>query len=108
MDYAVIFFGLLSIGCTCMIFLIISTYNRKISDVQKATSKVHFKMLEVESNVNSLAKKEKDFGKRASNFSKGKEIIYRIPKKISGNLTMEQNGHQASVKASLKVESVDD
>ena len=108
MEYAVIFFGLLSIGCTCMIFVIINTYNKKISDVQKATAKIHLKMMEIESSFKSIVQKNRESNRKTNSFSRGKEIIYRIPKKIFGDLVMDHDGNRASVKATLKVEKVDD
>ena len=102
MEYAVIFFGLLSIGCTCMIFAVISTYNKKISEIHKVIANLHIKTMKTEDALKSLGNQPQ---KENGNFKK--EIIYKIPKKLFGELRMRNNGKEAVVKASLSVEKVE-
>ena len=96
MEYAVIFFGLLSIGCTCMLFAVISTYNKKISEIHKVIAKLHIKTMKFEGELDR---------KKDSNSSK--EVVYKIPKKLYGELRMRQNGNEAVVKANLTVDKVE-
>ena len=102
MEYAVILFGLLSIGCTCMIFAVISTYNKKISEIHKVIANLHIKAMKAEDALKNISKQpQKDSG------SFKKEVIYKIPKKLFGELRMRNNGKEAVVKASLSVEKVE-
>ena len=101
MEIAVILFGLLSIGCTWTLFVTIGTYNRKISEVHKALANMHIKVMEIESYINVEKKKTN----RTSNVNSRvkKEIIYKVPNKITVDLTMTHKRHSASVKAVLDV-----
>jgi len=107
MEYAIIFIGLLAVGCTCVLFMTINVHSAKILDVQKAVAKMNFKILNVESDVN-VAKKQK-VQTRQTNYGGSREprvrreVVYKVPKRISGDLTMEHNGKSALVKAILKV-----
>lgn len=110
MEYAVIIFGLLSIGCTCMLFLTIGTFSRKISEIHKAIAKIHVKTMELESSFNAEKKNQsrvtyEDPRKKTSTVRK--EVVYKIPKKITGDLIMEHSGKLASVQATLKVKETE-
>ena len=96
MEYAVIFFGLLSIGCTCMLFAVISTYNKKIAEIHKVIANLHIKTMKFESEL-----------ERKKDSSSSKEVVYKIPKKLYGELRMRQNGNEAVVKANLTVDKVE-
>ena len=104
MEYAIIIFGMLSIGCTWMVFMSITTFNRKIAEIHKALANMHIKVLGLESDLNV----EKNRSKKTVNKKRGepgvrKEIIYKVPKTISGDLTMTHHGKSALVKATLNV-----
>lgn len=102
MEYAVIFFGLLSIGCTCMIFAVISTYNKKISEIHKVIANLHIKAMKTEN-----ALKAGGSHSQKTDVNPKKEVVYKIPKKLFGELRMRNNGKEAVVKASLSVEKVE-
>ena len=100
MEYAVIFFGLLSIGCTCMLFVVIGTYNKKIADIHKNIVEMHLKTLKLETDF-------KEFKDPKRSKLHEKQSVYKIPKKLFGELRMTQNGQEAVVKASLKVDKIE-
>jgi hypothetical protein len=104
MEYAIVFIGILAIGCTCVLFMTINVHSSKISDVQKAVARLHFKVLNVESDVN-IVKKQRVHHVRTkySEPRVKREVVYKIPKKITGDLTMENHGKLASVKAVFKI-----
>ena len=114
MEYFLIFFGLLAIGCTFVLYMTISVHGKKISDIHKALSKVHLKVLNVESDVNVI-RKQKNFTRKNRVYQSResrdqrvkKEVVYRVPKKISGDLTMHHKGQSASVRATLKVKDTE-
>tara|TARA_B100000282_G_C31672375_1_gene462812 strand:+ start:557 stop:886 length:330 start_codon:yes stop_codon:yes gene_type:complete len=109
MEYAVIIFGLLAIGCTCTLFLTIGTFNRKISEVHKAVANLHIKTMKLESEF-KVEKNKKKLNVRQNqrvDSNVRKEVIYRVPKKISGDLTMTHSGKSASVQATLKVKNTE-
>lgn len=109
MEYAIIVFGLLAIGCTCMLFVTIGTYNRKISEIHKAIANLHVKSLTLESDLNIEKKKTKTKRNQMNSTQDiRKEVVYKVPKKISGDLTMTNyDGKSASVQATLKVKSTE-
>ncbi|MBG17446.1 MAG: hypothetical protein CMB77_03755 [Euryarchaeota archaeon] len=109
MEYAIIIFGLLAIGCTCMLFMTITTYNRKISEVHKALASLHIKVLGLESDLNVEKKKSKTVGFKSRKVEPDvrKEVIYKVPKKITGDLTMTHHGKSALVQATLKVKKTE-
>tara|TARA_B100001094_G_C18077831_1_gene743568 strand:- start:483 stop:806 length:324 start_codon:yes stop_codon:yes gene_type:complete len=107
MEYAIIFFGMLAIGCTCTLFITITTFNRKISEVHKALANLHIKTMEIESDLRVEKKKPKSLQRQKVEASVRKEVIYKVPKKISGDLTMTHGGKSASVKAILKVKDTE-
>ena len=101
MEMAIILFGLLSIGCTWTLFITIGTYNRKIAEVHKALANMHIKVMEMESYIN--VEKKRTIQTNSSNPRVKKEIIYKVPNKITGDLTMTHKGQSALVKAVLDV-----
>ena len=44
---------------------------------------------------------------RKKDSSSSKEVVYKIPKKLYGELRMRQNGNEAVVKANLTVDKVE-
>ena len=104
MEYAVVFIGILAIGCTCVLFMTINVHSAKLSELQKAVAQLHFKVLNVESDVN-ITKKQRAHPRRTkySEPRVKREVVYKIPKKITGDLTMENRGKSASVKAVFKI-----
>ena len=109
MEYAIIIFGLLAVGCTCMLFMTIGTYNRKISEIHKVLANLHIKFLGLESDLNVEKKKGKNpgFKNRKTESNVRKEVIYKVPKKITGDLTMTHHGKSALVQATLKVKKTE-
>ena len=111
MEYFLIFVGLLAIGCTFVLFMTINVHGKKISDIHKALKKMHLKVLNVESDVNVIRKQKATNFRKSKNYQKDyrakREVIYKVPKKISGDLIMEHEDKSASVKAVLKVKDVD-
>ena len=111
MEYLVILIGVLSVGCTFVLFMTISVHGKKISDVHKVLKKMHLKILNVESDVNVFKKQKSQPFRSRRNQSKEnrskREVIYKVPKKISGDLTMHHEGQSASVKATLKVKDAE-
>jgi len=108
MEYAVVFIGILAIGCTCVLFMTINVHSAKLSELQKAIAQLHFKVLSVESDVN-VAKKQR-VQPRRTKYSEPRvkrEVVYKIPKKITGDLTMENHGKSACVKATFKVKDAE-
>jgi len=87
----------------------IGTYNRKISEIHKAVANLHVKTLGLESDLNVEKKKNKTTNsqKRRSESRVRKEVVYKIPKRISGDLTMTHKGQSALVKATLKVKDAE-
>lgn len=108
MEYAIIVFGLLAIGCTCMLFMTISTYNRKISEIHRALANIHVKSMELESEMRVRKRENKNSSlKQKVKPNTVKEVIYKVPKKISGDLTMTHHGKSALVQATLKVKKTE-
>ena len=107
MEYAVIIFGLLAIGCTCMLFATITTFSRKIADVHKAIANLHIKVMGIESDLKAEKKKPKSSQHQRVESSVRKEVVYKVPRKISGDLTMTHSGKSASVQAILKVKDTE-
>ena len=105
MEYAIIIFGLLSIGCTWMLFMSITTFNRKIAEIHKALASMHIKVLGLESDLSVEKNRSKKvaYQKKRGEPEVRKEIIYKVPKTISGDLTMTHHGKSAVVNATLKV-----
>ena len=104
MEIAVILFGLLSIGCTWTIFMTISIFNKKIGDLQKAVANLHVSFMELDSKFKAM-KEEKKKQKHVTYDRTGKlkEIIYKVPKEIKGDLDMIHEGKQALVAATFRV-----
>lgn len=108
MEYAIIIFGMLSIGCTWMVFMSITTFNRKIAEIHKALASMHIKVLGIESDLKNEKNRFKTINqKKRSEPGVRKEIIYKVPKTISGDLTMTHHGKSALVSATLKVKKTD-
>ena len=107
MEYAVIIFGLLAIGCTCTLFATITTFGRKMADVHKAIANLHIKVMKIESDMKVEKKKPKILQRQKVEASVRKEVVYKVPKKISGDLTMTHSGKSASVQAVLKVKDTE-
>jgi hypothetical protein len=111
MEYAIIFIGILAIGCTCVLFMTINVHSAKLSELQKVIAQLHFKVLNVESDVN-IAKKQR-VQTRRTNYSGHREpcvkreVVYKVPKKISGDLIMDHRGKSACVKAVFKVKDTE-
>ena len=105
MEYAVILFGLLSIGCTWMIAMSITTFNRKIAEIHKALANMHIKVLKLESDlkIEKARLEKKNNSRRVFEPDVRKEIVYKVPKLISGDMTMNHEGKSAIVRVSLKV-----
>jgi len=92
-----------------MIFMTIATYNRKISEIHKALANIHIKTLKIESDLKS-EKKRNNINPSKSQFREAsvrKEVVYKIPKKITGDLTMTHSGKSALVQATLKVKKTE-
>jgi len=108
MEYAIIFIGLLAVGCTCVLFMTINVHSAKFSEFQKVIAQLHFKVLNVESDVN-IVKKQRVQPRRTkySEQRVKREVVYKIPKKITGNLTMENKGKSAHVKAVFRVKDAE-
>jgi len=107
MEYAVIIFGMLAIGCTCMLFMTITTFNRKMSEVHKSIANLHIKVMGIESDLKVEKRKPKSFQRQRAEASVRKEVVYKVPKKISGDLTMTHSGKSALVQAVLKVKDTE-
>ena len=110
MDAAVIIIGALVVGCVFVLFMTITVHGTKISDLQKALAKLHFKTLSIESDVKVSKKQSKrnlSSGKKYNEPRVKREVVYKIPKRISGDLTMENDGKSASVKAVFKVKGTE-
>ena len=92
-----------------MVFMTITTYNRKISEIHKALASMHIKVLGLESDINVEKKKNQSIGtrKRRVESSVRKEVVYKVPKRISGDLTMTHQGKSALVQATLKVKDTE-
>jgi hypothetical protein len=108
MEYAIIFIGLLAVGCTCVLFMTINVHSAKFLEFQKVIAQLHFKVLNVESDVNIVKKQRVQ--PRRTKYSEPRvkrEVVYKIPKKITGDLTMENQGKLASVKAVFKVKDAE-
>ena len=105
MEYAVILFGLLSIGCTWMIAMSITTFNRKIAEIHKALASMHIKVLKFESDlkVEKNRIEKRGYTRRGFEPEVRKEIVYKVPETISGDMTMKHDGKTAVVKVTLKV-----
>ena len=104
MEIAIIIFGLLSIGCTWMIFMTISVFNKKIAEMHKVIANLHITSMNIQSKIKSIEEKEKK--KKPVVYDKSgkiREIVYKVPREIKGNLNMNHNGTFASVDATFKV-----
>ena len=110
MDAALIIIGALVVGCIFVLFMTITVHGTKISDLQKALAKLHFKTLNMESDINVSKKQPTRNLNRNKKYQEPRvkrEVVYKIPKRISGDLTMENEGKSASVKAVFKVKGTE-
>ena len=83
--------------------------HRKISEIHKAVANLHIKTMKLESEF-KVEKNKKKLNVRQNqrvDSNVRKEVIYRVPKKISGDLTMTHSGKSASVQATLKVKNTE-